>query len=207
MISALALCAEQGGAAGIRAEGPENIKNIKETVSIPVIGIHKEPLGARFFITPKFEHAEELARSGADLIALEATYENRPIGRELDELIVRIREELEIPVVADVSVFEEGLRAWELGAELVATTLSGYTQESRGRPKPDLDLIERLVDEGVRVMCEGHIRTPEEAREAMQKGAYAVVVGTAITNPVVLTSRFAEAVHRLTPNRSETKGK
>lgn len=192
-IAALALCAERGGAVGIRADGPEDVRKIKKTVSIPVVSIYKEPLYKdRFFITPTFEHAEQLSAGGADLIALEATQENRPEDEKLGELIQEIREKLEVPVIADVSTFEEGVRAWELGADLVATTLSGYTKNSRSRLEPDLSLVGELADAGISVICEGHIRTPDQVGEALEKGAYAVVVGTAITDPVAITSWFAE---------------
>lgn len=193
-IAALALCAERGGAAGIRADGPDDVSKIKKTVSVPVVGIYKEPLlyEERFFITPTFEHAERLWTAGADLIAIEASRENRPEDEKLGELIQDIHERLGVPVIADVSTFEEGVRAWELGADLVATTLSGYTKNSQSRPTPDLSLVSELRDAGIVVICEGHIRTPGHVSDALDRGAYAVVVGTAITDPVAITSWFAE---------------
>jgi N-acylglucosamine-6-phosphate 2-epimerase len=194
-MQALALCAERGGAVGIRANGPEDVASVKEGVKIPVIGIHKEAMnGRRFFITPTFAHAEALTKAGADVIALEATRETRPDDGDLRGLIRRVREELRVPVMADVSTLEEGVRAWGLGADLVATTLSGYTQESWGRPKPDLDLVEGLAKAQVRVACEGNVRTPEQAREALDRGAWSVVVGTAITDPLAITSWFVDSV-------------
>ncbi len=92
--------------------------------------------------------------------------------------------------MADVSVFDEGRRAWELGADLVGTTLSGYTRASLDAEKPDLTPVEGLSGAGVRVACEGHVATPEQAADALSRGAWCVVVGTAITDPVSITARF-----------------
>ena len=191
IIAALAECAERGGAAGIRADGPEDVAEIKRRISLPVIGIYKQALTEkRFFITPTLDHARELAEVGADLIALEATFENRPDDHELDHLLGNIHPELGVPVMADISVFEEGVRAWEMGADLVATTLSGHTQQSQDRKKPDLALIGRLAEAGIHVVSEGHLRTPEHVSAAFGRGAFCVVVGTAITDPVEITSWF-----------------
>lgn len=190
-IAALAECAELGGARGIRADGPEDVAEIKRRVSLPVIGIYKVALRKRFFITPALEHARELAEAGAGLVALEATFENRPDERKLKEVMRGVRDELGVPVMADVSTFEEGIRAWKLGADLVATTLSGHTVESRGRKLPDLDLVERLAEAGIRVVCEGGVQTPGEVEDAIGRGAWSVVVGTSITDPLAITYRFA----------------
>jgi N-acylglucosamine-6-phosphate 2-epimerase len=191
IIAALAECAERGGAAGIRADGPEDVAEIKRRTSLPVIGIYKQALTEeRFLITPTLDHARKLAEAGADLIALEATFENRPDDRELGNLLGSVRAELGVPVMADISVFEEGVRAWESGADLVGTTLSGYTRQSQGRGKPDLELVSNLAGAGIRAVCEGHIRTPEHASKALDIGAFAVVVGTAITDPLEITTWF-----------------
>jgi N-acylglucosamine-6-phosphate 2-epimerase len=196
MISALAQCAERGGAAAIRADGPEDIRSIRETVFLPIVGIYKVPRGGRFFITPTLEHAREVVDAGADVVAVEATLENRPDQRDLENLIRQIGKELGVPVVADISTFEEGIRAWKSGAELVATTLSGYTSDSPKREGPDLDLVEKLAEARVPVVAEGHVRTPEQVRELFNRGAHTVVVGTAITDPVTITSWFAKAARR-----------
>jgi len=194
IIGALAECAVIGGAAGVRADGPDDIREIKARVPVPVVGIFKAPLSEeRFFITPTFKHACEIVEAGADVVALEATFENRPDDGELSELIWVIRRELRVPVMADVSTLEEGTRAWEMGADLVGTTLSGYTRESRGREKPDLNLVDSLANAGMRVVCEGHVRTPAQVLAAFEGGAWSVVVGTAITDPVALTGWFVEA--------------
>jgi N-acylglucosamine-6-phosphate 2-epimerase len=196
MMSALAQCAERGGAAAIRADGPEDIRSIREAVSLPIVGIYKVPRGGRFFITPTMEHARAVVAAGADVVAVEATLENRPDQEDLESLIRRIREELSVPVVADISTFEEAIRAWKSGAELVATTLSGYTRDSPEREEPDLDLVRKLAETNFPVVAEGHVHTPEQVRELFNAGAHSVVVGTAITDPVTITSWFARAARR-----------
>lgn len=194
IIGALAECAVIGGAAGIRADGPEDIAEIKRRVSVPVIGIYKVPMTEkRFLITPTFDHARAVVEAGADLVALEATFENQPNDGELSRLIQGIREELATPVMADVSTFEEGRRAWDSGADLVGTTLSGFTRESLDAEKPDLGLVERLSASGVRVACEGHVADPAQAAAAFECGAWCVVVGTAITDPISITTRFVQS--------------
>jgi N-acylglucosamine-6-phosphate 2-epimerase len=196
MMSALARCAERGGAGAIRADGSEDIRSIREAVSLPIVGIYKVPRGGRFFITPTMEHARAVVAAGADVVAVEATLENRPDQEDLEDLIRRIREELGVPVVADISSFEEAIRARESGAELVATTLSGYTCDSPKREEPDLDLVRKLAEANVPVIAEGHVRTPEQVRDLFDAGAFSVVVGTAITDPVTITSWFARAARR-----------
>lgn len=204
IMAALAACAQKGGAAGIRADGPQDVGGIRARVFSPVIGIYKVPVSEkRFFITPTFEHAREVVDAGADVVALEATFENRPDARELGGLIRRIREELGVPVMADVSAFNEGARAWEMGADLVATTLSGHTRESANREKPDLDLVGELASAGMRAVCEGHVRTPGQVAAAFESGAWSVVVGTAITDTVAVTSWFVEAA-REHPSRGDS---
>lgn len=200
VISLLAACAERGGAAGIRADGPTDVRSIRERVSLPIIGIHKVPLSRdRFFITPTFDHARRLARAGANIVALDATFENRPETGELGTLIHRIQDELKVAVMADVSTLEEGLRACESGADLVATTLSGYTPQSPPREDPDFDLVGDLADGGVRVVAEGRVRTPEQVRALFRRGAHSVVVGTAITDIMQITSWFVDGAKETGP--------
>jgi N-acylglucosamine-6-phosphate 2-epimerase len=161
---------------------------------VPVIGIRKVYYdGDRARITPTLDHAEELVDAGADLVAMEATFESQPDDQRLFKLVRGIREELSVPVMADVSTFDEGKRAWEAGAELVATTIAGHTSKTRQRPLPDLSLVEELAHAGVRVVCEGSVRTPEETAKAFDAGAWAVVIGTAITDPLIITSWFAKS--------------
>jgi|SRR5690625_3380568 len=194
-ITELAMCANIGGAIGIRAEGARDIKAIKEKVNLPIIGIKKELLyDNRFFITPNFNAAADIVEAGASAIALEATYENQPDDRNLETLINRIQAELNVPVMADISTVEEGERAYKLGADVVSTTLSGYTEESKNDMKPNFDLLRQLVEQGIPTIFEGHLRTPSDAQQAMEEGALFCVVGSAITDPVQITQWFVNSI-------------
>lgn len=191
-MTAMARAAVLGGAVGIRAQGADDIAAIHDAVEVPIIGIHKILDGREVYITPTFEVAAEVAAAGADIVALDATDRERE-GGPAPALIRRIREELGVPVMADVDDLASGLAAADAGAELVATTLSGYTG-GPVPPEPDLRLIEELAAAvAVPVVAEGRIARPEDVRRAFSAGASIVVVGTAITNPWRITERFVRA--------------
>jgi N-acylglucosamine-6-phosphate 2-epimerase len=194
MIAALARCAERGGAAGVRIDGPDDIAEVRRAVAIPIIGIHKIP-GGPVYITPTFEAALDVARAGAHIVAVQATRERAGTPNPLAPLIARVHEELAVPVMADVSTLDEGLEAAGAGADLVATTMSGYTPHSPKLEGPDLTLIHELAGRvAIPVVAEGRVTTPEDARAALQAGAWAVVVGRAITMPDAITERFVKAL-------------
>jgi N-acylglucosamine-6-phosphate 2-epimerase len=192
----MAWAAKQGGAAGIRANGFADIKAIKASVDLPVIGINKRKIpGHDAFITPTKADARLVHEAGADIIAIDATTQSRP--EKLEELIIFIKGELGKMVMADVSTVSEGLQAQNLGCDLVSTTLSGYTPDTAGRLNqgPDFDLLRELVHRlHIPVVAEGRIHTPEQARQALQIGAFCVVVGGAITRPQEITRRFIEGM-------------
>ncbi|MER5423344.1 N-acetylmannosamine-6-phosphate 2-epimerase [Streptosporangium roseum] len=190
----VAQAAAAGGAAGIRAQGPEDLRRIRAALDLPLIGLWKD--GADdVFITPTVEHAFEVAAAGADIVALDGTGRPRPDGRTLAQTVRAVHEHTGRLVMADVSTYDEGVAAAEAGADLVGTTLAGYTPYSRGGPGPDLDLVGRLArDLPVPVIAEGRIHTTEQAAEAIRRGAHAVVVGTAITHPTSITRWFARAI-------------
>lgn len=196
IMARMAVAALEGGAVGIRANGPADIAAIKAAVAVPLIGLYKE--GAEgVYITPTLDHARAVAAAGADIIALDATARPRPDGRTVAEVIAAVHDELARPVLADVSTVEEGLAAVAAGADVVATTLSGYTPYSPSRPGPDLDLLTALVSHlNVPIIAEGRIHTPEQARAALQAGAFAVVVGGAITRPHWITAQFVAEMNR-----------
>lgn len=193
-MSAMAKAAEMGGAVGIRANGPEDIKAIRDTVDLVIIGIYKVQIpGYPVYITPTFETAREVARAGADIIACDATLRERPVP--FSELVKMIHNELGLKVMADISTLEEGLRAAEAGADIVATTLSGYTPYSPKRIGPDITLIRELAKAlSLPIIGEGRYRYPWQVRRAIKEGAYAVVVGNAITNPISITRWFCQAL-------------
>lgn len=190
----MARAVASAGAAGIRANGPADVAAIRAAVDLPIIGIHKlgDPSGV--FITPTAAAAAQVIEAGADLVAVDGTLRPRPGGGTLAAQISAIHDEFGVAVMADVDTHAAGVAARDAGADIVATTLSGYT----GGPVPagpDLELVASLAAElDCPVIAEGRITTPELMRAAYDAGAHAVVVGGAITDPGLITRRFLEAV-------------
>jgi N-acylglucosamine-6-phosphate 2-epimerase len=195
---ALARAAEAGGAAGIRADGPADVAAIKQAVGLPVIGLRKRrATGSDVYITPELEDARAIAAAGADVLAVDATLRTRPGGLDAEGFLGLLARELPQPILADVDSLEAGLAARAAGAAAVATTLAGYTAGSSIAAEPDLELVGALAARlDCPVLAEGRIATPDQARAAFDAGAFAVVVGTAITDPVALTRGFAAATRR-----------
>lgn len=198
-MAAMARAAMQGGAVGIRANGPDDITAIRAVVDLPIIGLFKVDLpGYEIRITPTIEYAQQIADAGADIIALDGTARPHPGGFTAAELIAQVQKAIRRPVLADVSTLDEGLAAANAGADMVATTLSGYTSYSPVQVEPDFELIEGLVRKlqprGIPVIAEGRISTPSQAAQALAIGAHAVVVGSAITRPQWITAQFVEAL-------------
>lgn len=193
-MAAMALAAKQGGAVGIRANGPSDIRQIKEKVDLPIIGIWKKDYeGFDAFITPTTEDAKSVAEAGADIIAVDATEQTRP--QKLEELVEYIQDVLGKKVMADISTLSEGKNAHELGCDYIGTTLSGYTSYTKDRVQPDFSLIEELIKEvSTQVVAEGNIGNPEQAKKALEIGAAFVVVGGAITRPQLITKSFVDGM-------------
>ncbi|MBJ3786074.1 N-acetylmannosamine-6-phosphate 2-epimerase [Devosia sediminis] len=190
-MGAMALAARDGGAVAIRANGPADIAAAK-AAGLPVIGINKVFSDTwPVYITPDFAAASAIVEAGAEIVALDCT-ERRRAGEHPSVLIRRIREDLGAEVFADISTLDEGMKAAAWGADYVATTLSGYTEETMPKPDaPDLALIEALATRlTIPVVAEGRYNTPELVRDAFSAGAHAVVVGTMITNPREITRAF-----------------
>jgi len=195
-MAAMARAAALGGAVGIRSNGPDDITAIRAVVDLPLIGIYKVVFpGYEIYITPTVEHARQVAQAGADIIALDATQRPHPDRLGIRERIRLVHLETEHPVMADIATLEEGLLAEDAGADLVATTLSGYTDNSPKPEGPDFELLENLVERlEVPVIAEGRIATPEQAKSAIDIGAFAVVVGSAITRPQWITQQFVRRI-------------
>ena len=189
-MAAMARATVAGGAVGIRADGPADIRAVGQAVDVPVIGLWKQ--GAQgVYITPTVDHARAVAEAGAQIVAIDATGRPRPDRSTVPEVVAGLRRAHRCLVMADVSTLEEGTAAAAAGADLVATTLAGYTPYSRQGPGPDLELVAALAARvEVPVVAEGRIATPGEARAALEAGAWAVVVGGAITRPQLITARF-----------------
>lgn len=193
----MALAAEEGGAAAIRANTPQDIRAIKNKSRLPVIGLYKKQYpDADAYITPTIREVQEIVEAGADLVAFDATRMSRPGGQTLEQLFAQIRELYPSTLlVADVSTFEEGVTAMDLGADIVSTTMSGYTPYSVQQQKPDVELVARLAAlRRAPVLAEGRIWAPEQCVACLEAGAHAVVVGTAITRPQEITRRFVRAI-------------
>jgi N-acylglucosamine-6-phosphate 2-epimerase len=197
-MSAFARCAELAGAVGIRANGPRDIRAIKKAVKLPVIGINKIDLAPHnIYITPTYKYAKQVIDAGADIVALDGTPRERPNNETFKGIVAKIHKNHKALVMADIAILEEGIRAEADGADIVSTTLSGYTEYSPQGKEPDFKLIKDLVKKvKIPVIAEGKIWTLKEAKQAMDCGAYAVVIGSAITRPIMITKRFVRAIQR-----------
>ncbi len=196
IMALMAKAALIGGAVGIRANSPMDIRSVRRSLPhVPIIGLFKADLpGFSVRITPTLRHAIEIAEAGCDIIALDATDRPHPEG-EVARLIEQVKQATGCLVLADISTLAEGLAAQTGGADLVGTTLSGYTDYSPAGEAPDLYLVGELVAHlQVPVIAEGRIATPAQARQALEVGAFAVVVGGAITRPQMITQQFVRSM-------------
>ena len=188
----MAMAAVEGGAVGIRCQGLSDIAAIKGQVEVPVIGIWKDGREG-VYITPTLRHARCCASAGADIVAIDATGRPRPDGRTYADTVRALHDE-GIVVMADCGSFADAERAVEAGSDIISTTLSGYTGERKKTDGPDFDLLGRMVaafGDATPVLCEGRIHTPDQLTQVMAMGAWAAVVGTAITHPTSITRWFA----------------
>ena len=199
IMSRMALAAQQGGAAAIRANSQQDIKAIKQVVDLPVIGILKRNYpGSDVYITATMREVEELMVAAPEMIALDATSHPRPDGISLEQLVKNIRQRYpKLLLMADIATVEEARTASTLGFDCIGTTLHGYTSETSARTLPVDDfafLREVLSEVDKPVIAEGNISTPEMMARCIELGAHAVVVGGAITRPQQITARFVAAL-------------
>lgn len=197
MMARMAYAAACGGAAGIRANTPADIRAIRAVVSLPIIGIYKSVYpDSEVFITPTMREIDALVEVAPDIIALDATTRPRPGGLSLETLVVAIRQRYPLQLLmADCASIEDAQYAAALGFDCVGTTLVGYTRETRNHVCPDLAMIQWLSEElSIPVIAEGGIWSPEQLRSVFDHGAFAAVVGSAITRPMVITRRFVQAI-------------
>ncbi len=202
LLSYMAEAAVMGGAVGIRADGVEDIKEIRKKVDVPIIGINKKyDSTGRIVITPDYESAAEIAEAGADIIALDATFQESDIRPDIEKTIHDIKTKLGLPVMADISTLEEAERAVEFGVDIVASTLNGYLP---GKPYPynekyipNLNLLKSII-ESPKINCsvvgEGRFWNPDDVKKAFDIGVDAIVIGKAITNPMAATEYFISKI-------------
>lgn len=206
----MAIAAQWGGAVGIRANSPEQIRDIKQAVNLPVIGLWKIwHDDTDVFITPTLDAAKAVKKAGADIIALDCTSQITHEGRPAYELLPIVKKEIpDTLIFADVSNYEEAARAVEMGADIVGPTLYGYTEATKDIEKPDLREFARMCRDFKGKACfimEGHIYTPEDALMCIYLGAHAVVVGSAITRPHLTTKRFVDLLSGFQDNWREAE--
>ncbi len=192
IMSKMALAAYQGGASGIRANSVADIQAIKKEVDLPIIGIVKQDYpDSEVRITPTIKEVEALVEEGVDVVAFDATDRSRPNGKSFEDFFKEVKARFpDQKLMADVSTVEEAKFAEQLGVDIVATTLVGYTEYTEGHvPLEVLEETLKVID--VPVIAEGNLDTPEKAKRALELGAYKVVVGSAITRPQIITKKFS----------------
>ncbi|WP_423731769.1 N-acetylmannosamine-6-phosphate 2-epimerase [Hafnia paralvei] len=193
IVTAMAQAAVSAGAVAIRIEGITNLKAVRPHISVPIIGIVKRDLeDSPVRITPYLSDIDALAEAGANIIAFDATFRSRPV--EIDDLLARIRHH-GLLAMADSSTVEEGLECQQKGVEFIGTTLSGYT-DGEIPDEPDLTMVSELSNAGCRVIAEGRYNSPALAAKAIEQGAWAVTVGSAITRIEHICQWFSQAVKR-----------
>ncbi|WP_169251334.1 N-acetylmannosamine-6-phosphate 2-epimerase [Brevibacterium sp. 'Marine'] len=191
----VAASAVSGGAAAVRVQGLGDIQATRSAVEVPIIGLWKDGKDG-VVITPTFQHAYAVALAGSHIVALDGTRRERPDGLSLAETVERLHEQTNALVMADCGSLDDAKAAVEAGADIIGTTLAGYTGERAKTEGPDLGLISALrrAELPALLVAEGRIHTPLHAAAAVEAGADSVVVGTAITHPTTITSWFTEAV-------------
>jgi N-acylglucosamine-6-phosphate 2-epimerase len=194
VLAAMARAAQDNGAAGIRIQGVRNLEAVRRRVDVPIVGIIKrEYEGFEPYITPTLREVREVLDSGAEIVAFDATGRPRPEGIDVRQLVAAIHAGGAL-AMADCALPEDGVCAVAAGADIVATTLCGYTKDTKGAALPALDLVRRFRDLATFVVCEGGIHTPDSAAAAIAAGADAVVVGTAITNTEWLVGQYVASL-------------
>jgi N-acylglucosamine-6-phosphate 2-epimerase len=197
-IALLARVAERNGARAVRVEGGARIGAVRRAITLPIVGIVKRAYpGYAPYITATEREVAEAAAAGADIVAFDATSRARPGNVSTAALCAAIRARGALPM-ADCADADDARAAAAAGAALVATTMCGYTDATRGTALPALDLVRALHELSLFTICEGGVGSPQDVKFAFAAGADAVVVGTAITNIDVLVRRFAGAVPKAT---------
>jgi N-acylglucosamine-6-phosphate 2-epimerase len=197
VIAAMSRAAEESGAVAVRIEGARNLSAVRPRVEVPIVGlIKREYPGYEPYITPTVAEVRDVVAGGAEIVAFDATLRIRPDGSSIDDLVSEIHARGRL-ALADCSTVADGAAALACGADILATTLCGYTPETAGRTLPALDLVRDFAALAPFTVCEGGVRSPAELRAALDAGADAVCVGSAITNVDWLVREFAGAADRV----------
>jgi len=201
IMSKMALAAKVGGAKGIRANGVQDIHEIKKEVNLPIIGIIKKDYeGTDIYITPTMSEVDSLIEEGVDIIAMDATSQLRLNNRTIDDFFREVKSKYPHQLfMADCSTVEEAIHAEELGFDFIGTTLVGYTPQSKTDKieANDFEIIRKIIASVKHpVIGEGNIDTPLKVKRALELGCYSVVVGSIITRPQVITKRFVDQISK-----------
>lgn len=193
-VVALALAGELGGAAAVRVDTPGQVALVRAATDLPLIGID-----TRIFpdsdvqVTPTFACAKAVVEAGADIVSIDGTDRPRPGGETFAETVRRVHEELGVPVIADVSTLEQGIAAREAGADALGSAVEGY--EGFGTREPDIALIAQLAEHvDCPILAERYFTTIEQVTAAIEAGAHAVIMGSAIVDPTIVVRRFADTI-------------
>ncbi len=194
-LARMAKASASRGVLVLRAQGVENIRAIRAETGLPVIGLIKRRYsGSEVYITPTMREVEELLATDCEAVALDATARVRPKGAKLEDLIRRIHGDGKL-AMGDCDAMAAAEHARDCGADLIGTTLSGYTQDSPTPAGPDLDFVRTASNRlGLPVLAEGRFSEPKDAQSALRCGAAGVVVGGALNDPVRQTERFVRSL-------------
>ena len=191
VLAAMAVAAAANGAVGVRMQGVADLRAARVRLTVPMIGLIKmDAPGFAPYITPTLAAVREVAACGVEIVAFDATGHARPDGSSVEAIVAAIHAAGAL-AMADCATAGDALAAMASGADILATTLCGYTDETRGAALPALPLVRELAELDAFVVCEGGVHRPEEVAAAFDAGADAVVVGTAITNTDWLVGEFA----------------
>lgn len=192
----MARAAKAAGSPAIRTSSIRDVKDIKEETKLPVIGLIKKNYeGSEVYITPTMKEVDDLVKAEADIVALDCTFSKRVNDEPINIFIKNIKEKYpNIVLMADISTYEEGINAYKCGVDIIGTTMNGYTNQSIEANINNLELVSRLAKEvPIPVIAEGKIHYPYQVKEMLDAGAFAVVVGGAITRPLEIAKRFIDA--------------
>lgn len=199
VMASMAKAAEMGGASGIRADDPNHVSAIRKITKLPIIGIYKEDYpGYATRITLNMDRVADIVNAGADIIAIEATDRPHPYDTTGFELITKTKEKYDVVVMADCSTLHEAELAYAAGADILSSTMSGYTPYSPKIPTPDYEMVEAMAKKFPDrfIICEGRVNSPEAARRLIRLGANAVCVGSNITRPIYITQHYVAKMAR-----------